>query len=64
MHLVISDLPADVGPEIVSYPPDLIKAVRHGAVVGQGGGEGTCVLGPGGRDGGGGGGGGVDNYHI
>ena len=27
MHLVISDLQADVGPEIVSYPPDLIKAV-------------------------------------
>ena len=30
MHSVISDLPADLGPEIVSYPPDLIKAVRHG----------------------------------
>ena len=30
MRLVISDLKADVGPEIVSYPPDLIKAVRHG----------------------------------
>ena len=62
MHSVISDLPADLGPEIVSYPPDLIKAVRPGALLHSGQcRRGTCGPGPRGRDGGGGG---VDNYHI